>query len=108
KPGEQTSLSGIALAEIAEAVLPPGVLTVLTGTGTELGEALVGHPGVQRVAFTGSVPTGRRILTTAARNLAHVTLELGGKNPLIVRSEERRVGTDGGASQPSDDCYTTS
>lgn len=84
KPGEQTSLSAIALAEIAEAVLPPGVLTVLTGTGTELGEALVGHPGVQRVAFTGSVPTGRRILTTAARNLAHVTLELGGKNPLIV------------------------
>jgi betaine-aldehyde dehydrogenase len=84
KPGEQTSLSAIALAEVAEAVLPPGVLTVVTGTGAELGEALVSHPGVQRVAFTGSVPTGRRIMTAAARNLAHVTLELGGKNPLIV------------------------
>ncbi|WP_281689639.1 aldehyde dehydrogenase family protein [Pseudonocardia thermophila] len=84
KPGEQTSLSAIALAEIAEGVLPPGVLTVLTGTGPELGAALVAHPGIQRVAFTGSVPTGRRILETAARNLAHVTLELGGKNPLIV------------------------
>jgi betaine-aldehyde dehydrogenase len=84
KPGEQTSLSAIALAEVAEAVLPPGVLTVVTGTGAALGDALVSHPGVQRVAFTGSVPTGRRIMTAAARNLAHVTLELGGKNPLIV------------------------
>jgi betaine-aldehyde dehydrogenase len=84
KPGEQTSLSALALAEVAEAVLPAGVLTVLTGTGAELGEALVSHPGVQRVAFTGSVPTGRRILAAAAQNLAHVTLELGGKNPLIV------------------------
>jgi len=84
KPGEQTSLSAIALAEVAEAVLPAGVLTVLTGTGADLGDALVSHPGVQRVAFTGSVPTGRRIMAAAARNLAHVTLELGGKNPLIV------------------------
>ena len=84
KPGEQTSLSAIALAEVAEAVLPAGVLTVVTGTGAELGAALVAHPGVQRVAFTGSVPTGRRILAAAAQNLAHVTLELGGKNPLIV------------------------
>ncbi|GAA5133090.1 aldehyde dehydrogenase family protein [Pseudonocardia adelaidensis] len=84
KPGEQTSLSAIALAEVAEAVLPPGVLTVLTGTGADLGAALVSHPGVQRVAFTGSVPTGRRIMAAAAQNLAHVTLELGGKNPLIV------------------------
>ena len=84
KPGEQTSLSAIALAEIAEAVLPPGVLSVLTGTGAVAGQALVCHPGVQRVAFTGSVPTGRRILAAAAQNISHVTLELGGKNPLIV------------------------
>jgi betaine-aldehyde dehydrogenase len=84
KPGEQTSLSAIALAEVAEAVLPPGVLTVVTGTGAELGQALVVHPGVQRVAFTGSVQTGRRIMAAAARNLGHVTLELGGKNPLVV------------------------
>jgi betaine-aldehyde dehydrogenase len=84
KPGEQTSLSAIALAEIAEAVLPPGVLTVVTGTGAELGQALVAHPGVPRVAFTGSVPTGRRILQAAAQNFSSVTLELGGKNPLVV------------------------
>jgi betaine-aldehyde dehydrogenase len=84
KPGEQTSLSAVALAEVAEAVLPPGVLTVVTGTGAELGRALVAHPGVQRVAFTGSVPTGRAIMAAAAQHLAHVTLELGGKNPLIV------------------------
>jgi betaine-aldehyde dehydrogenase len=84
KPGEQTSLSAIALAEIAEGILPPGVLTVVTGTGAELGSSLVSHPGVPRVAFTGSVPTGRRILQAAAQNFSHVTLELGGKNPLIV------------------------
>ncbi len=84
KPGEQTSLSAIALAEIAAQVLPPGVLNVVTGTGAELGDALVSHPGVPRVAFTGSVPTGRAILRSAAQNISHVTLELGGKNPLIV------------------------
>jgi betaine-aldehyde dehydrogenase len=84
KPGEQTSLSAVALAEIAESVLPPGVLSVVTGTGTEVGNALVAHPGVPRVAFTGSVPTGRRILATAAANISHVSLELGGKNPLVV------------------------
>ena len=84
KPGEQTSLSAIALAEIAEQVLPPGVLNVVTGTGAEVGDALVSHPGVPRIAFTGSVPTGRRIATAAAAHFGHVTLELGGKNPLIV------------------------
>lgn len=84
KPGEQTSLSAIALAEIAAPVLPPGVLSVLTGTGSVAGDALVSHPGVPRIAFTGSVPTGRAILRAAAENIAHVTVELGGKNPLIV------------------------
>ncbi len=84
KPGEQTSLSALALAEIAEDVLPPGVLTVVTGTGADLGSALVSHPGVPRVAFTGSVPSGRRVLQAAAQHFAHVTLELGGKNPLVV------------------------
>lgn len=84
KPGEQTSLSAVALAEVAESVLPPGVLNVVTGTGAELGNALVAHPGVPRVAFTGSVPTGRAIMAAAAGHLGHVTLELGGKNPLVV------------------------
>ncbi|WP_249522884.1 aldehyde dehydrogenase family protein [Modestobacter marinus] len=84
KPGEQTSLSAVALAEVAEAVLPPGVLNVVTGTGAELGQALVSHPGAPRVAFTGSVATGRRIMVAAAQHFGHVTLELGGKNPLVI------------------------
>jgi betaine-aldehyde dehydrogenase len=84
KPGEQTSLSAIALAEIAADVLPAGVLNVVTGTGADLGTALVSHPGVPRVAFTGSVPTGKAILKAGADTITHVTLELGGKNPLIV------------------------
>jgi betaine-aldehyde dehydrogenase len=60
------------------------VLNIVTGTGGGVGNALVSHPDVPRVAFTGSVPTGRRILRAAANNISHVTLELGGKNPLIV------------------------
>jgi betaine-aldehyde dehydrogenase len=84
KPGEQTSLSALELARIAADVLPPGVLNVITGTGPTTGAALVGHPDVHRVAFTGSVPSGRSVLRAAADGITHVTLELGGKNPLIV------------------------
>ncbi|MCL3817653.1 aldehyde dehydrogenase family protein [Aeromicrobium wangtongii] len=84
KPGEETSMSAIALAEIAESVLPPGVFSVVTGTGVEVGDALVSHPDVPRVAFTGSVPTGRAILRSGAETFTHITLELGGKNPLVV------------------------
>jgi betaine-aldehyde dehydrogenase len=84
KPGEQTSLSALELARLAEDLLPPGVLSVLTGTGARIGAALVAHAGVPRVAFTGSVPTGRQVLSTAAEHVKHVTLELGGKNPIIV------------------------
>ena len=84
KPGEVSSLSALELARIAADVLPPGVLNVVTGAGPTAGAALVGHPDVHRVAFTGSVPSGRSVLRAAADGITHVTLELGGKNPLIV------------------------
>ncbi|MGH3326477.1 MAG: aldehyde dehydrogenase family protein [Streptomycetales bacterium] len=84
KPADQTSLSALELARMTEDLLPPGVLSVLTGRGAGIGAALVGHPEVPRIAFTGSVPTGREVLRTAAEHVKHVTLELGGKNPLIV------------------------
>ncbi|WP_347058358.1 aldehyde dehydrogenase family protein [Blastococcus sp. HT6-30] len=84
KPGEQTSLSALELARIADAVLPPGVLNVVTGAGGVVGGRLVEHPGVPRIAFTGSVATGRAVLRGAADEIKHVSLELGGKNPVIV------------------------
>jgi len=84
KPGEQTSLSALELARTAAEVLPPGVLNVVTGRGATAGAALVAHPGVPRVAFTGSVPSGRAVLRGAAEEIKHVSLELGGKNPIVV------------------------
>jgi acyl-CoA reductase-like NAD-dependent aldehyde dehydrogenase len=84
KPAETTPLTTLRVAELAaEAGLPPGVLNVVTG-GPETGEALVGHPGVRRVAFTGQTTTGRRIMELAGPALKHVSLELGGSDPTIV------------------------
>lgn len=83
KPGDTTSVSALRLAELAEGILPPGVLNVVTG-GREAGEALVAHPQVPRIAFTGSVRSGQAVARGAAEHLKLVTLELGGKNPLIV------------------------
>lgn len=84
KPAEQTSLSALELARLADGLLPPGVLNVVTGRGTTAGAALASHPDVPRVAFTGSVPTGQAIMRVAAEHIKHVSLELGGKNPIIV------------------------
>lgn len=85
KPSEHTSLSALRLAELAEGVLPPGVLTVITGLGDEAGDALVTHPEVRRLAFIGSVEIGRAIQRRAAEHVVKtVTLELGGKNPLVI------------------------
>jgi betaine-aldehyde dehydrogenase len=84
KPSEHTSLSSLAMAEVAEQHLPAGLLSVLTGSGAGIGAALVAHPGVPRISFTGSVPTGRAVLRGAAEHIKHVTVELGGKNPFIV------------------------
>lgn len=85
KPSEFTSLSSLELADIiAQSGLPAGVLNVVTGLGGEAGDALVRHPGVNKISFTGSTATGKRIMSVAAEDLKRVSLELGGKNPLIV------------------------
>ena len=85
KPSEFTSASALEMAKLAdEAGLPPGVLNVVTGFGAEVGEPLVSHPKVAKVAFTGSEVGGQRVYETAARGLKRVTLELGGKSPNIV------------------------
>ena len=85
KPAPSTPLSAIELGKIAlEAGLPEGVLNILTGPGRELGQALVEHPGIDKVAFTGSTVTGKRVAATAAQTLKRVTLELGGKSPSLI------------------------
>ena len=88
KPAPWTPLTALRLAEIAqEAGLPDGALNVLTGSTRELGRALVVHPGVDKVAFTGSTATGKEILRNSADTLKRVTLELGGKSPNIVLAD---------------------
>lgn len=82
KPGEQAPLTVLRMVEIANEVLPPGVINAVSGI--EAGAALAAHPEVSRITFTGSTATGRRVLETAAQNLTHSTMELGGKNALIV------------------------
>jgi acyl-CoA reductase-like NAD-dependent aldehyde dehydrogenase len=85
KPAELTPLTAIRIGELAlEAGLPPGVLNVLPGKGSIAGEAIVKHPGVDKVSFTGSTEVGRHLMRTAADGLKKVTLELGGKSPNIV------------------------
>ena len=88
KPASQTPLTALALGEIAlESGLPPGVLNVLTGPGGTLGQALVEHPGVDKIAFTGDTATGKSIMRSAADTLKKITLELGGKSPNIVLAD---------------------
>jgi aldehyde dehydrogenase (NAD+) len=85
KPSEFTSLSAIRFAELAlEAGIPPGVVNVVTGYGPSAGQALIDHPAVAKITFTGSTATGRRILAASAQTMAKVTLELGGKSANIV------------------------
>lgn len=84
KPSEMTPMTAVKLAEIlTEAGLPPGVFNVVPGAG-EAGHAIATHPGIAKVSLTGSVPTGRKVMAAAAETLKHVTMELGGKSPLIV------------------------
>ena len=88
KPAEQSPLSALRLGALAqEAGLPDGVLNVVTGFGEEAGAALVRHPLVRGISFTGSVATGREILRGAADGIKPVVLELGGKNPMIVLAD---------------------
>ena len=85
KPSELTPLSALRLGELVlEAGFPPGVIQILTGTGTEAGAALVRHSGVDKVSFTGSTAVGREIVRTCAEDFKRVTVELGGKSPNIV------------------------
>lgn len=84
KPAELTSLTTLEFARIAGEILPPGVVNVVTGAADPTGIALVDHPGVPRVAFTGGVASGRAVNEAAARHFKTVSLELGGKNPLVV------------------------
>ncbi|MEW1644080.1 aldehyde dehydrogenase [Streptomyces sp. NPDC091219] len=85
KPAEWSPLTASLLADIAaDAGLPDGVLNVVQGYGAEIGDALTAHPDVRRISFTGSVPTAGRIAASAAANLTPLSLELGGKSPLLV------------------------
>lgn len=85
KPAEDTSLTAVRLVELmAEAGLPDGVINLVTGYGSEAGARLAEHPQVNKIAFTGSTNTGRAILEASKSNLKRVTLELGGKSPVIV------------------------
>jgi acyl-CoA reductase-like NAD-dependent aldehyde dehydrogenase len=85
KPSEHTSLSALRLAELIDEALPPGVVNMVTGAGRTAGDALVAHPGIRRLAFIGAESTGRAIVQRAMGvNVKHVSLELGGKNPLLV------------------------
>lgn len=83
KPAPNTPMTAVRLAQLAAEALPPGVLNVVLG-GQETGEALLAHPGISGVAFTGSVETGRRIAEMAGRTLKKAVLELGGKSPVVV------------------------
>jgi phenylacetaldehyde dehydrogenase len=85
KPAEQTSLTALVFGQLClEAGVPPGVVQVLTGYGEEVGHALVVHPGIDKIAFTGSTETGRIIARQAADRLKKVSLELGGKSPDLI------------------------
>ncbi len=99
KPSPWTSLTALRLAEISqEAGLPDGVLNVITGSTPELGQALVRHPLVAKIAFTGSTRTGQEIAREAAGTLKRVTLELGGKSPNIVLADADLEGAVRGAT----------
>ena len=85
KPASQTPLTALALAEIAHEVgLPPGVLNVVTGPGSTVGQTIVEHPGIDKIAFTGDTSTGKGIMRGSAETLKKITLELGGKSANIV------------------------
>lgn len=98
KPSEITPLSLLRLGELAgEAGFPPGVLNIVPGLGHEAGRALVSHPGVQKISFTGSTRVGREIMIAAADRFARVSLELGGKSPNIVLPDADPEAIVGGA-----------
>ena len=84
KPSARTPLTALAFAEILSEILPPGVVNVLSGSGNDIGDALVGHPKVRMVAITGDTVTGKHVAKIASDTLKRLHLELGGKAPIIV------------------------
>jgi acyl-CoA reductase-like NAD-dependent aldehyde dehydrogenase len=86
KPSPFTPLTSLKLGELAQAILPAGVLNVVSG-GDTLGPALTAHPGIDKIAFTGSTATGKRVMAGAAETLKRITLELGGNDPGIVMAD---------------------
>lgn len=84
KPAEQTPLSVMKLMAEIDDALPDGVINVVTGFGTDAGEPLTTHPDVRKLAFTGSTAVGKQVMKNAAEHVTDVTLELGGKNPIVV------------------------
>jgi aldehyde dehydrogenase (NAD+) len=88
KPAEDAPLTALALAKLAlEAGIPPGVVNVVTGYGSEAGAAIPAHPGIKRMSFTGSPDTGSIVMAACARNLTPLHLELGGKSPQVVLAD---------------------
>ena len=97
KPSEETPLSALLLSEcLKEAGLPDGVYNVIQG-GSGVGAKLLSHPRVDKVTLTGSVPTGKKIMASAAKSLKHVSLELGGKSPLIIFNDAHLENAVSGA-----------
>jgi 1-pyrroline dehydrogenase len=84
KPSEQTPLSLLRFVQLAQEVIPPGVLQVVTGDGVPVGQRIVEHPGIGMVSLTGDVETGKTIARTAADTVKRVHLELGGKAPMVI------------------------
>ncbi|ETI29127.1 hypothetical protein G647_01580 [Cladophialophora carrionii CBS 160.54] len=84
KPAEQTPLSILYLASLVPGIFPPGVINIVNGYGKEAGHALASHLDVDKIAFTGSTLTGKQIMKTASVNMKNITLETGGKSPLVV------------------------
>jgi len=84
KPSARTPLTALAFAEILASILPAGVVNVLSGSGSEIGDALVGHPKVRMVSITGDTVTGKRVARIASETVKRLHLELGGKAPIIV------------------------
>jgi acyl-CoA reductase-like NAD-dependent aldehyde dehydrogenase len=88
KPASQTPLTALAFADICREVgLPPGVLNVITGSGGSVGQAIVEHPGIDKIAFTGDTSTGKGIMKSSAETLKKITLELGGKSANVVLAD---------------------
>jgi len=100
KPAEQTPLSALRLGEIIlEAGVPPGVVNIVTGYGGVAGKALVDHPLVDKISFTGSTAVGKQIVQASAGNLKRISLELGGKSPVIIFPDADLDRTIEGAAQ---------